>query len=75
MKNFYKVPKKQWKKWPELCRRVFNKVYADMASCHGIAMHPKTPPMPMKEWNTVAWNVAWIAADACLASLKKMSKE
>lgn len=27
--------------------------------------HPKAPKLPVNQWKTVAWNAAWIAADAC----------
>ena len=65
MTNRYRVPKKQWKKWSEQARRVFNEVYYTMRNNkQTLFLHPKATPVPKAQWNTTAWNAAWIAADA-----------
>ncbi len=63
VKNKYWVPKKQWNKWTESARVVFNQVYYNMTS-QKIFIHPQTKLMDSNEWRTIRWNVAWVAADA-----------
>jgi hypothetical protein len=64
-RNRYRVPEKQWNKWSEAARRVFNEVYYTLTRNRQVRLlHPKTKPLPAEEWQTPAWNAAWIAADA-----------
>lgn len=60
--NIYKVPKKQWSKWNDSGKEMFNSLLEKIMNLHGNFLHPKTPEMPHEEWQTVAWNAAWLAA-------------
>ncbi len=64
MGNLCKVPKKQWGKWSEKARGVFNSVYDSMTSNPWAYWHPKCLEISLSHWKTVAWNAAWTAADA-----------
>lgn len=63
-KNRNRVPKKQWTKWSEQARRVFNRVYMFCVENEWAMRHPKSPKPKTEFWETTAWNAAWIAADA-----------
>lgn len=63
-RNVNQVPKKQWQKWSTDAHRVFNDVYRFMLNNPEIVMHPAMPNPKPYHWKTVAWNAAWIAADA-----------
>ena len=53
---------KQWRKWDDGQRLLFNEVYKHiMANPPTMFLHPKTK-MSRDEFTTVAWNAAWIAA-------------
>ena len=63
-KNENRVPLKQWRRWSEKAREVFNRVYEFGTNNQWAMLHPKqTPPKP-DHWKTTCWNAAWIAADA-----------
>ena len=64
MKNEFKVPLSQWRKWSATAKAVFNRVYDFAISNPTLMMHPKAEPLKPFHWKTVAWNAAWIAADA-----------
>lgn len=64
VRNLYKVPLKQWRKWSETARTVFNRVYDFAYNNQPLVTHPKAEKVKPTHWKTVAWNVAWIAADA-----------
>lgn len=65
VRNRYEVPKRQWGRWSNLARSVFNKVYSDMRpSTQLLYTHPDAAPMPLRHWETLRWNAAYIAADA-----------
>lgn len=72
--NVYKVPIKQWRKWSELARRVFNLHFYELKENQGILTHPKTQPIGQREWRTQAWNGAWLAADSVMSALRAMSE-
>jgi hypothetical protein len=63
-KNINRVPKKSWMQWSELARKVFNRVYNFVMDNEDLMKHPKQPVMKPRHWKTIAWNSAWIAADA-----------
>ena len=63
-KNRYRVPKKQWSRWNEDQRRVFNHVHSAMTGNQDLFMHPKAEPVPVDHWKTTSWNAAWEAATA-----------
>lgn len=65
MRNRYKVPKRQWRKWDERARNVFNTLYATMIADQRIYnAAPNAPALPRAAWRTVAWNAAFVAACA-----------
>lgn len=68
VENKHGIAKNQWKKWDEDSRDLFNKVFQYLNNNQELFLHPKTRPVPEKEWKTTAWNAAWIAAD----TLKEM---
>lgn len=64
-KNKYGVPKKQWDKWHNLARRVFNTMYESMRpSMQWAFLHPDALPQKKDHWQTTRWNCAWEAAHA-----------
>ena len=71
--NAYKVPIKQWRKWSELARRVFNLHFYELKENQYILTHPRTPQVSKKEWRTQSWNAAWLAADSVMTALRTMS--
>lgn len=63
--NKYKVQEKQWAKWSNHARRVFNDVYHDMRpSMQGTLTGPFCPVLRRVDWNVLRWNASWLAADA-----------
>lgn len=68
--NKFNVPKSAWRKWPDVCQRVFNMTYEYMNGTPKAFVHPKAAAVPQEHWNTTAWNAAWIAADNTLQALK-----
>jgi hypothetical protein len=65
VKNKHKVPKKQWNKWSNFARRVFNDMMYSMRPKLQFAfLHPGAMPMAQEHWQTVRWNAAWSAAEA-----------
>lgn len=62
--NKYHVPKKQWSKWSPGARAVFNNMYMNMRRNQLGFVHPEAEVQPLKQWETTAWNAAWIAASA-----------
>ena len=74
-KNAYKVPVKQWRKWSELARRVFNLHFYELKENQSILSHPQCDQVSVRMWRTLAWNAAWLAADSVMSALHVMSKE
>ncbi len=67
--NKHKVPKKQWNKWSNHAKRVFNDVYMALRiSKQPLLIGPFAPLRPVREWQVLRWNVAWEAADAANAN-------
>lgn len=65
VKNRFKVPLKQWNKWSNHARRVFNTVHLSLRhSMQPLLVHPKAAIMHKEHWHTIRWNAAWLAADA-----------
>lgn len=73
-RNRYKVPEKQWRKWGELSRAVFNGVFEQMADGR-MYVHPRYPAPAAEQWHTIRWNAAWIAADNVRDCLKTWAGE
>lgn len=67
--NRYKVPERQWRRWPEIARVVFNAQFQQMREQRSL-QHPKMATMPKEHWRTIAWNSAWLAADNVRDCLK-----
>lgn len=64
MSNPFKVPKKQWEKWNALARKVFNEVYETVRENAAVLLPPGLNRLPAHLVQVIAWNTAWIAADA-----------
>lgn len=64
MANKYKVPVKQWRNWSEQARGVFNEVYYTVRNNHKVLFPEKAHDLPKQTLRVMAWNTAWIAADA-----------
>lgn len=62
--NLYHVPGKKWREWTPQAHAVFNLVYSTMRANQSLFIHPKAAPHSRVQWNTVAWNAAWTAANA-----------
>jgi hypothetical protein len=67
MKNNNRVPQKQWRKWSNQARAVFNRTYEFFMATgnQAVLSHPKMHKIEPVYWKTISWNAAWIAADAC----------
>lgn len=63
--NRHKVPKKQWAKWTNLGKKVFNEVYENMRD-QGLYSHTDAVLVPKAHWNVTRYNAAFVAA--CAAS-------
>lgn len=63
-KNVNRVPKKQWMKWSAGARVAFNRSYEFIYYNQDLIIHPKAATASPIQWKTIAWNAAWIAADA-----------
>ncbi len=61
--NVHKVSKRQWKKWTEAGRLVFNDLYETSVANQHLFIHPKATLVSNANWDTIAWNHAWLAAD------------
>lgn len=61
--NKYKVQVRQWRKWSNHAKGVFNAVYHSMRN-QDLFLHPKAAPMKAAHWSTTRWNAAWQAACA-----------
>lgn len=89
--NKFGVPTSQWKKWKnridvetgkkipdQLPRRIFNKLYAEICDTGSECfVHPDSQgKLAGAEFATIAWNAAWLAADAVRNPLAEaLSKE
>lgn len=69
IKNVHKVPQKQWKRWNDRQRVIFNHVFSSMLHNQEMFKHPKQAPMSSEHWKTPCWNAAWTAADAAADSV------
>lgn len=62
--NRYKVSARQWKKWNDQAKLVFNEVYMTMVNNQDLFLHPSQDAPRKDYWKTTAWNAAWMAAEA-----------
>lgn len=68
--NIYKVPNRQWRKWNQQSRFIFNHIYSQMEYQQSIC-HPLAKDIPEYQWTTVRWNAAWIGAEAAYKSVNQ----
>lgn len=61
--NVHKVPMRQWRKWSNSAREMFNAVYSSMRANQWAYQHPKEEKMSSEHWKTVCWNAAWTASE------------
>lgn len=73
--NQHRVPVRQWRKWSEQSRQVFNAVYETMREGQALFAHPDAVEVPLPQWEVTAWNAAWTAADAVKDSERKFREE
>lgn len=73
MQNKYKVPKRQWRKWSDAARGVFNHLYSSMIQSPWVFQTPMMENVPIQAWRVTAWNASWVAADAANAANAKES--
>lgn len=63
--NKYKVPERQWNKWTREAQKVFNLMMQSLRPAMQWAfLHPNAKLMTREHWQTIRWNVAWVAAAA-----------
>ena len=68
--NVNDVPARAWRKWNNQARYVFNDLFR-VTECQQTMMHPRACPHTDAQWKTIRWNMAWLAADAVMATVKK----
>lgn len=74
VKNKYGVTKRQWGKWSNHAKRIFNDVYYSLRhSMQRLVTHPDALPMPKEHWETLRYNAAYLAADAVKKSTARLS--
>lgn len=66
IRNRYAVQSKRWNKWSRAARSTFNDVFRLLLNQETANSAPDAPTVPREAWRTIAWNAAWIAADAVL---------
>lgn len=71
LKNVYKVPTKQWKKWNSQEQELFNTLYGFSKKKPWVFSHPESPELSKEQWKTVAWNHAWMATDLVMEQRKR----
>lgn len=65
VKNKYGVPKKQWDKWSNHARKVFNDMFHSLRPRNQwVYLPPSAAPLPKATWEVLQWNVSWAAAQA-----------
>ena len=74
MRNQFKVPLNKWKKWSILAKKVFNSQFETLKNNQKVLTHPQMKEVSKRMWSTVAWNSAWLAADAVDTGLKEIEK-
>jgi hypothetical protein len=57
-----KLPKSLEKKWAPDAVVLMYAVFGDMVANQAHFRHPKASEVPAEQWETTAWNAAWIAA-------------
>jgi hypothetical protein len=65
--NRFNVPQKMWLKWSVQARHVFNRMYEYLISIEAspdVVLHPNSAKPNAEEWQTLAWNMSFMAAQA-----------
>lgn len=60
--NSHSVPKKQWNKWNENQRVLFDLIYRT-ATQDKRPVQPLDPAIPSEHLEALGWNIAWLVAD------------
>lgn len=60
--NIHKVPAKMWSRWSIAARWTFNNMMLQTQD-QTILTHPGYEKAEDAYWQTIRWNLAWIAAD------------
>jgi hypothetical protein len=73
--NIHGVPKRQWVKWPNAARMLFNQTLEGTADRVCYAPPPGPAPAPhllrsLVQWRAIRWHTAWCAADNLARMLK-----
>ena len=64
MRNLHRVPLRKWRRWSEGARCVFNETYTAIYEGWGTLAPDSAQGVPRRGRRVIAWNAAWIAADA-----------
>jgi hypothetical protein len=67
--NLHNVQLRQWRKWNQQSRFIFNYVYGQLGD-QRVVKHPKAEEQFQDHWDTIRWNAAWLAADAAWESVR-----
>ena len=60
--NAHSVPAKQWVKWSDFQRSMFNGLYDFLLGNQRIInASPSFEQLPFEQWRVIAWNAAWSA--------------
>ncbi len=61
-----KADKNKLKRWSRQGQKIFRKTYSEILLyvSNDVFAHPAAPKLKKNHWKTIAWNSAWIAADA-----------
>ena len=73
-RNTNRVQASQWRKWNAKARETFNWLYGLMTKSPDLFNHPKATKLKPAHWKTVAWNAAWLAADAVRDATKGVAR-
>jgi hypothetical protein len=76
--NSNRVSQKQWRKWDDQAKQLFNDVYNDVLRClkEKVFLHPVSNRKRFtdEEFVVLAWNCAWTAAN-CLTNPNSQTTE
>lgn len=69
VKNQFKVQHRVWTRWGNPAKMVFNNLYENIMQNPEFVFPPKmSVEISQKDLKVIAWNAAWLAADACDAA-------
>ncbi len=73
VRNHYRVPAKEWRKWDAAEKQLFNSVYSHMYNNQDFYTHSGQEKIKHFHWKVLAWNSAWMAADHLKAQRKEVA--